>query len=220
MTARLSGRRPRLLLYVARYANPQRNAVAATLAWIAEQTDRSFEVYYDAFRLGRHYGSGEPEDIGLRGSSDRLGWLTGGLVAGGRHLETAALALQRFETTVVCSGDVAFANLLTAVAGESGADVLRFDEDDVAGLYDGVLSRLGVECPSDAVMLNTTPSPALAGVDAYLYPDILYTKAIGVESIHPLPPPQRHMDQAGLLEDTQVSRCRRPRTIEPGRDLP
>ena len=50
--------RPRLVLFLARYRYRPKNAIAATLAWMAEQQGSAFEVYYDAIRAGRHYGGG------------------------------------------------------------------------------------------------------------------------------------------------------------------
>jgi hypothetical protein len=149
---------------------------------MAEAGGHAFEVYYDAFRLGRHYGSGETGESDPAGIATELGLLTGGLVAGGRHLEAAALALQRFQTTVVCTGTVAFANLLAVLAEPSGAEVLVFAEDDLAGLYDTMLTRLGLSWPDTAVMVNGSPSPRIAGIDAYLYPEILYPRAVGIEA--------------------------------------
>jgi hypothetical protein len=170
-----SSPRPRLILYATRAQNGQKNAVAATLAWLAEATGLSFEVYYDAPRQGGHYGGGDPRSL-----SPEV--LTGGLVTGGRHLERVALALQRFQTTVVCSGPVAIANTVAALAGASGTQVYEVAEENLADLYSWVLSVLQMRWPTTAVMLNAAPSPNLAGIDAYCYPEIVYRHALGFEA--------------------------------------
>lgn len=176
--------RPRLILYVARYEYAHKNAVAATLAWMAEAQGHAFEVYYDAVHAGRHYGGSDPHDAGLWGTQAQTGLalLTGGHVSGGRHLEALALALQRFETTVFCSGEVAFSNTLAALADDSGAAIYTFDEDDIAGLYETIFSVLALTWPETAVMVNTAPAPDLDGIDAYCYPEIFYERVVGIEA--------------------------------------
>jgi hypothetical protein len=172
--------RSHLLLYAARYQYPHKNAVAATLAWATEHCNVAFEVYYDAIHDGGHYGGG---DAGVR----NLGALTGGLVSGGRHLEAVALAILRFQTTVLCSGPVAFSNTVAAIADPGGANVVEVSEDNVIDLYDHAFAALGIVWPTSAVMLNTAPSPELAGIDAYCYPEIFSRQAIGIDvSAHPV----------------------------------
>src|SRR5919201_3059984 len=101
--------RPRLLLFTCRDEFAQRSAIAATLAWMAEASGFVFDVYYDAMRAGKHYGGGATSEPGLR---------HGGLMVGGRHLETLVTALSRFETTVLCAGRTAFANTLATFAAD------------------------------------------------------------------------------------------------------
>jgi hypothetical protein len=174
--------RPRLFLYLARYQNRQKNAVAATLAWLADQQQSLFEVYYDSIRAGRHYGGGTSGPFGLAAGSDReLSLLTGGLVTGARHTEALAAALQRFQTTAFCDGEVAFSNLLAGAEEVGAAVVHRIEEHDLIGLYDAVLSALNAPWPGSAVMLNATPERRLEGVDAYLWPEIFHRRALGIE---------------------------------------
>jgi hypothetical protein len=177
-----SAQRPRLYLYLARYQHRQKNAVAATLAWLVEQRQSLFEVYYDSRRAGRHYGGGTPGPFGLLpGNEGDLSLLTGGLLTGGRHAEALAAALQRFQTTVFCAGDVAFANMLAGAAADGAAAVHRVDESDLIGLYDAVFSSFSSPWPRSAVMLNATPE-GLEGIDAYLWPEIFYRRALGIEA--------------------------------------
>lgn len=167
--------RPRLLLYTARYQFAQKNAIAATLAWVAERRGFAFDVYYDAIHSGLHFGGGNPEHFDL-------GVLTGGLVTGGRHLEAAAQALQRFEATVICSGRVALGSTFATLAESSNAAVYVMSEDAVVSLYDKVFSSLEVDWPDTAVMLSRSPGPGLDGIDAYCYPEILFRGAVGIEA--------------------------------------
>ena len=139
-----SAARPRLLLYTARYQYRHKNAVAATLAWMAETRQYSFDVYYDAMHAGRHYGGSDPGDTGLWGAQAGFWLLTGGLVSGGRHLEAAALALQRFQTTAICSGEVALSNLLSTIDEKRCPEIYTVGEDNIAYLYATVFSALGL----------------------------------------------------------------------------
>jgi hypothetical protein len=173
---------PRLILLAARYRWRQKNAVAATLAWLAETREASFEVYYDAIRGGRHYGGGDPASGRPGDGEEPLGVLAGGLVTGARHLEALTVALQRFETTVVCAGQVAFSNTLAALADDADARLLQPGGEDVAALYGAVLSALDHPWPDTAVMVDAAPAPGLQGIDAYLWPEIFHRQTLGVEA--------------------------------------
>lgn len=177
--------RPRLVLLAARYGWCQKNAIAATLAWMTEARDASFEVYYDAVRSGRHYGGGDAAPGRAGDGDEALGLLAGGLVTGARHLEALTVALQRFETTVVCAGEVAFSNTLAALADDAGARLLRVDAEDITATYRAVLSALDCPWPETAVMVSAAPAGGLEGVDAYLWPEIFHRQALGIEVTAP-----------------------------------
>lgn len=179
----IQARRPKLVLFLTRYQNRHKNAVAATLAWLVEQRNALFEVYYDSIRAGRHYGGGTAGPFGLLPGGEReLGLLTGGLVTGARHGEALSAAFQRFQTTAFSAGEVAFSSLLATAAADGAADVQRVEEPDLVGLYDSVLSSLSQPWPRSAVMVDATPQPGLEGIDAYLWPEIFYREALGIEA--------------------------------------
>jgi hypothetical protein len=165
-----------------RYRWRQKNAVAASLAWMAAERHAAFEVYYDTLRAGRHYGGGATGPSVLGGPGQAEGQLAGGLVTGARHLEALSVALQRFQATVICAGQVAFSNTLAALADDSGARVLQADEGDLVDLYDRALSELELPWPATAVMVDAAPTPGLDGADAYLWPEIFHRRALGLET--------------------------------------
>jgi hypothetical protein len=182
MTEAVPGR-PRLLLFLARYGYRQKNAVAASLAWMVEERGAYFEVYYDAIRAGRHYGGGSAGPFGFLAAGARdLELLTGGLVSGGRHIEALVTVLQRFQTTVLCAGEVAFSNTLAAIARDSGAEVRLADEGDLPGLYDQACSALELPLPTTVVVVDGAPTSKLEGIDAYMWPEIFQRQALGVEA--------------------------------------
>ncbi len=167
--------RPRLLLFVAPFSFRQKSAVAVTLAWLAEAYDHSFELYYDDYHAGTHYGGGDPRHAGR-------GTLSGGLVSGARHVEALQEALLRFQTTAICCGDVAFAAVLDNADAAGGTVNISLPTTDIAALYRSVFDSFQTACPGQAVMLDRSPSPALEGIDAYCYPEVFYRKALGIEA--------------------------------------
>jgi hypothetical protein len=181
-----------------RYQWPQKNAVAATLAWMAQEREVSFDVYYDLPRTGRHYGGGASR-LDKTTGDETLASLAGGLVTGGRHLETLATALQRFEARVISVGQITFANTLAALACDSGAEVWPAEESDVVGLYNDAFSKLEMAWPDTAVLVDSAPRPGLEGVDAYLWPEIFYRHALGIERT-------LRQDQLQRLRDCGVRR--------------
>ena len=160
--------KPKLLLYLTAEANPAKNAVAATLAWAAEAAGWYFEVYYDSYRLGEHYGGGDPAWM-------PPGYLTGGTMTGGHHFERLYLLLHRFETLALTDGPVAFGQALEQL------DVPRLAVSGVADLYLKAFEVLGQPLPKTAVVIDAQPRRDLAGIDAYLYPEIAGRRALGLE---------------------------------------
>jgi hypothetical protein len=159
----------RLLLYITADSDPARNAVAATLAWAAQHAGWLFEVYYDAYRLGEHYGGGDPNTL-------PHGYLTGGTLVGAHHHERLYLLLHRFDTLVVTQGSVAFDASLQSIGAP------RIQPSGVQDLYERTFSALGVDLPRSVVIVDSAPSPALAGIDAYGYPEIAMRRALGFEA--------------------------------------
>ena len=175
--------RSRLLLFLARYGYRPKNAVAATLAWMAEERGAYFELYYDAIRAGRHYGGGSAGPFGLLvDNEEEFALLTGGLLTGARHLEALVTALKRFQTTVICAGEVAFSNSLAAIADQDETQIHLLVEEDLVGVYDSALSALELPLPRTAVMVDAAPTARLEGVDAYLWPEIFERRALGLEA--------------------------------------
>ena len=161
--------KPRLLLYLTAASVAERNAVAATLAWAAERAGWLFEVDYDAYRLGEHYGGGDPDEA-------PEGLLTGGTLIGGRRHERLYLLLHRFDTLVITQGDVAFDAALRQIG------VARLAPTNAHELYEQAFAALGVPLPTSSVILDAAPQPGLRGLDAYGYPEIIERQALAFEA--------------------------------------
>jgi hypothetical protein len=149
--------KPPLLLYLADARDLQGLAVAPALAALAERAGWEFELYYDDFRAGRHFGGGPPERA-------RAGWPAGSLVAGGRHADHARRLTVAY--TVVAVGDPASVLWPALTEAES---LLR--TTDPARLYEAAFDRLGQPLPREVLVVDGSPQGAARVVVApFLYP--------------------------------------------------
>ena len=161
----MTRQRPRLLLFLAPADHPDRDAVCATLAWIAADEGVLFECYYSAQTIGGHYGGGHP-------SLTPRAHLRGGTFSGGRHLEQLLLLLQCFECEAVCLGPSIFDGLL--------ADLeipVRAREDDAERLYTQFLVT-SVAQPQGRLLIGDGGRPQGIGLDAYAFPEVFHRKLL------------------------------------------
>ncbi len=179
--------KPRLLLYMTADSVPERNAVAATLAWAAQRAGWLFEVYYDAYRLGEHYGGGDPDEA-------PAGLLTGGTLLGGGHYERLYLLLHRFDTLVITQGVVAF-DLAVRQIG-----VARLSAPSAHELYEQAFRALDTSLPGAAVILDAAPLPTLRGLDAYAYPEVIEREALAFEASALTPDTLEWMNAHGVRD--------------------
>lgn len=179
--------KPRLLLYITAESDAERNAVAATLAWATRRAGWFFEVYYDAYRLGEHYGGGDPDEA-------PAGLLSGGTVAGGHHHERLYLLLHRFDVLAVTHGPVAFDAALRRIGTP------RVPVSNACELYERVFAALGVELPTTALLLDAAPLPTLRGLDAYAYPEVVAREALAFEASSLTDDAMRWMSDHGVRE--------------------
>lgn len=162
--------RPPLLLYLASATDVQRFAAGPVLAWVAERAGWSFECYYDAFRAGRHFGSGEPELA-------RPGWPNGSLVLGGAHAASVATLVGEHRVTAV--GDPA--SLLWPILDDAGVECLTRSTDPIA-IQRAVIDRLGVGLPELALVLDGSPQGAHQVITApFLYPRVIDDSALALD---------------------------------------
>jgi hypothetical protein len=160
-----------LLLHLADARDPWRLAVGPALAAAAERAGWRFDAYHDAFRLGRHFGGGDPAEA-VPGSP------AGGLAAGGRHLERVAALTAAYAVAVVGDPDAA----LWATLERAGAEVLARTADPVA-LYRAVHARLDLPVPARALVVDGAPQGRHGVVTApYAFPAFLVGEPVlGVE---------------------------------------
>ncbi|MGH2514608.1 MAG: hypothetical protein ACRDHP_03050, partial [Ktedonobacterales bacterium] len=147
----------RLLLYLTSETDRSRNAVAATLAWATQAAGWLFEVYYDGYHLGEHYGGGDPLAL-------PDGYVNGGTVAGGRHHERLYELLLRFDCVALTNGPVLFGQALDELG------IQRILVAEPVATYECVFALLGVPLPASAVIVDAEPRLNLSGLDAYCYP--------------------------------------------------
>jgi hypothetical protein len=167
-----AGERPQLLLYLARGDEPQRTAVAPSLAAAAARAGWWFDLYYDELRRGRHYSGNE-------WSFARSGQGAGGLAAGGGHAEQAIRLSLHYALAVV--GDPE--SVLWPALEEAGVEILGRTRDP-AETYAAVFDRLDAAVPEDAIVLDAAPQgEAGLVVSPFLYPAFLGDDpALGIEA--------------------------------------
>jgi hypothetical protein len=161
-----------LLLYLGLAGDPQRAAVAPALAAAAERAGWAFELYYDDFRTGRHFGGGDPD------AAARPGHAAGSLVAGGRHAEHLLWLGTRFE--LVALGDPCC--LLWPALTALGAETLAATADP-AELFEAAFDRLGQPLPRLALVLDGRPQgPHGLVTSPYVFPSFFAGEpALGID---------------------------------------
>jgi hypothetical protein len=147
---------------------PANVAVASTLAWLAASKKYIFDLYYDSYHLGLHFQGGDWRAL-------KAGQLTGGTVIGGRHFEEFYFLLQHFDVTVAATGPSMFLQTVHNLRIP-----VRAYSDQMNVLYRSVFQSFNEELPKDIVMIGGDFIPSLAGLEAFLYPDIYYRRALGV----------------------------------------
>ena len=140
-------RRPGLLILFAPADHPHRDAVCATVAWLAVAEGLLFECYYDSRASGVHFGGGLPWRTD---TAD----LRGGTFTGAHHLEQFELVLDRFECQAACLGETIFADHLA----DAGVCV-RAKSADVADFYRQLFERSPVTWPSTLLVVGSGAGP-------------------------------------------------------------
>jgi hypothetical protein len=158
--------RPRLLIFFAPADHPHRDAVCATLSWLAAAEGRLFECYYDGVPSGVHFGGGLPWRVD---PAD----LRGGTFIGGRHVEQFEILLDRFECQAACLGGTIFSPLLSA------AEVpLRAKSDDVVEFYRQLFTDSSVEWP-DTLCVVGRGEDAVSAIP-YACQEIAHRRVLGI----------------------------------------
>jgi hypothetical protein len=167
----VSGRRPRLLLYLGASSDSTRFSVAPALAAAAAGAGWAFDCYYDALRAGRHFGGPAPEDV-------PDGWAAGSPFAGGSHEAKLLWLTAHFDVAAV--GDPA-SSLLPALEA-AGANLLALTMD-ASRIYESAFDALGSPIPTRLIVLDGRPQgPGCLIVAPYSYPAFFAEEpALGVD---------------------------------------
>ncbi len=160
------GSRPGLLIYFAPAGHAHRDAVCATVAWIAAEEGLAFECYYAGVASGVHYGGGVPW---MYDPAD----LRGGTFEGAHHREQLNLVLARFDCQAVCLGDCPF----DAELAEAGVPI-RARSEDVAALYAQLLASSHVEAPRTLLVIGSGGGPL--SVVPYACHEVVQRKALAI----------------------------------------
>ncbi|MBC8127243.1 MAG: hypothetical protein H8M99_08900 [Gloeobacteraceae cyanobacterium ES-bin-144] len=127
--------KPKLLLFVTKSSNPNKDLASMTLAGMCEKSG----VLFDSYQASEHLEGG-------------LFAPHGSTVIGGAHSLRIARALATFETTVVRMDDV----LLFDSLFRTGAKQIIDAKGDLPGLYAEVAKTLGLEIPKTVTLFDTS----------------------------------------------------------------
>ncbi|MBI4721285.1 MAG: hypothetical protein HY770_08730 [Chitinivibrionia bacterium] len=155
----------KLLLLLSSFSNPQKNAVCATLAWMAEDAGWSFDVYYDAFRTGDHFGGG-PIARAERGRA------FGSTMSGHAHMEAFYRLLATYECHAVRLGESCF----DPVIEDLKIPVIACG-GNLFQMYAQAARLLGAEVSRKLILLG-----GAGGEEAYLFPVIHAERALAVRA--------------------------------------
>ena len=158
----------KLLLYLSKSDYPGNISIASTLAWLSKSKNYLFDNYYDSYHRGIHFGGGDSRNMDT-------GQLTGGTVSGDRHFEQLYFLLLNFDVSILSFKDTIF---LSSIKNLNIPIVTLPEQTNV--LYKKIFNYLDVPLPQNIVMICSNFGRAVAGLDAYLYPEIYYRQAIGV----------------------------------------
>lgn len=157
-----------LLLLLSPFSHRQKNAVASTLAWMAETAGWGFDCYYDAFRTGDHFGGGPLAQAAP-------GRAYGATIAGHAHMEAWYRLLVQYDCRVVRLGESCFDALI---------DDLRIpvvaSKDDPLALYRAAAATLGLPLPAKTIITGGS------GEESYLYPLIGEERALALHASGPI----------------------------------
>jgi hypothetical protein len=190
----------KLLMFLSSYDNPQKDVVAATLAWLADKKSLEFEVYYEAQYSGKHFSPYSPEDH------------FGSTVIGGFHRERFNFLTRLFNVKYAIYGQPKMfsSSFLQSV----GANII-VETRDLPDFYQKIFSHFKVQLPKEIALAETRPfrgnfaapsksenhgyfkklstslrdklslnskhlPPNLINVSPYCYPEIFYRQALGV----------------------------------------
>lgn len=158
----------KLLLFLSKLNCSANIPIAATLAWLSKSKNCLFDNYYDSYHEGVHFPGGDSRNL-------EPGQLTGGTVSGDRHFEELYFILLNFDVSVISFGETIFLSCLRNLH----VPIVALS-DDIGFIYKEVFRYLNLPMPPNIVMTGSNFRGALAGLEAYFYPEIFHRQAIGV----------------------------------------
>ncbi len=158
----------KLLLFLSSLNYSDNIVLASTMAWLSETAGCLFDNYYDSYHQGIHFPGGDSRNL-------ETGLLTGGTVCGDRHFEEFYFLLHSFDVSIVSTGDTIFSQ-----SAKNLEVPIVVNSDSISHLYKKIFEYMGASLPVNIVVIGSDFGQKLSGLDAYLYPEIYYRRAIGV----------------------------------------
>ncbi len=156
-----SAKPPLLLFLSSLHSRHDLGPIAASLAWMARRAGYLFDLYFDSYHLGIHYGGSHAQAL-------PEGSLNGGTVVAGRHVEALYYLHAHFDIRVALLGDSYLAPILSDVG------VPIYNADNSLELYQAVMKELNIPDPSGLIVTGEWGT--------YAYPEI-YRKELPAISL-------------------------------------
>jgi hypothetical protein len=158
----------KLLLFLSHLNLAENTPISGTLAWLARSRNVIFDVYYDSYRQGIHFPGGDSRELAI-------GQLTGGTVCGDRHFEEFYRMLLHYEVAVA----ILKGTIFQSSAQGSNINVVT-STDRISDFYLETFRHFCAPFPENIVMVGSHFDKSLSGIEAYLYPEVYYRRALGV----------------------------------------
>lgn len=189
-----------LLMFLSTWDNPHKDAIAATLAWLADKKSIKFEIYYEAYSSGKHFSPYSLEEH------------FGSTVIGGSHRERFYFLNRLFNVEYAIYGQPKLFS--SYFLKRIGAKII-VETHDILDFYQKIFSHFKAQLPEEIVLVETRPfqgnlmpsskgetqryfkkllksllskfsfnikrtPPNLIYVSPYCYPEIFYRHALGI----------------------------------------
>jgi len=161
-------RKRKALLFLTQYSNADKNIISATLAWMCESAGMNFDIYFDSYRLGQHYGGGDyaKQPEGQAFGSTRLA---------GRHDEQFNLINNVFDVSYIVSQNSAFEGIIDAMG-----KALISRSDSIFEIYTSAVKYFGINLPDAITMCPVSSKINSKEIDAYCFPEIYFRNTLGL----------------------------------------
>lgn len=156
-----------IIILFAKYSK-EIHLFTSTLSWVCKSSGVIFDNYFHSYHSGIHYPGGDHRELDI-------GHLTGGTFVGDRHFEELNFITNHLNVSAIIMGETIFESTIKNHEFGLIANTSKIDK-----LYHKIFNHFEMPIPSTIVMVGSGDKKKLHGIEAYVYPEIIYRKAIAV----------------------------------------